>query len=106
MMVRLSPKALRFAEDAARDLADGPRQTWEIWNADRRARSARRAGDYIEVPEGVAEVLFSAVERRIAQMEQHFERDGDPDLGNDIAFLRAVSKTLRTELRQPAEAKF
>ncbi|MER2251647.1 hypothetical protein ABS772_17155 [Methylorubrum podarium] len=92
-MVRLSAKAFRFAEDAthalveARVLRDGPRAAWENWSSEDHTAAA-----YVEVPDPVAEIMRSAVAMRVDQMQRHFDRDDDPDpeIGNDLAFLRNV----------------
>ncbi|WP_342148966.1 hypothetical protein [Methylorubrum sp. SB2] len=101
-MVRLSPKALRFAEDAVRSLPetadrnDPPRIVWDRWREER-APDAVRPGGAVEVPDPVARVLLSAVEQRVEAMQRSFDQGEDEDdaLGNDLLFLRNVRDVLR-----------
>lgn len=104
-MVRLSPKALRFAEDAASHFIDAApardeRQAdWERWRASRDTTEQAVQRGAVEVPDAVARVLMSAVASRVEEMQQTFDENGeDPDLGNDLAFLENVLDVLRAEL--------
>lgn len=104
-MVRLSRKALRFAEDAASHFIDAvpPRHErqaeWERWRESREAALQPVRRGAVEVPDAVAHVLMSAVAYRVEEMQHTFDENGeDPDLGNDLAFLENVLDVLRAEL--------
>jgi hypothetical protein len=102
-MVRLSPKALRFAEDAVRtrpetaDRNDPPRIVWDRWREERTLLDAAPPGGTVEVPDPVARVLLSAVEQRVEEMQRSFDHGEDEDdvLGNDLLFLRNILDVLR-----------
>ena len=103
-MIRLSPKALRFADRAAaayiRVAPAADRDIWERWqaNPDRsglRVTTAESDGR-IGVPEPVALILLTAVEGEIRALRDQCELEGDEDgdVGNDLAFLGSVQSAL------------
>ncbi len=104
-MVRLSPKALRFAEDATRILVRSPaeRETVLTWQRER-GEIAGAGHRYIDVPAAVAKVFLVAIEGMQAEMQERVARteDEEADLGNDLAFLQAIAGSLRSDLSRDA----
>ncbi len=111
-MVKLSPKALRFAEAATRrgiehGLLEGDREA--IWSEWSRQDAWRHADDrlpssagFIEVSDEIASVFLDAIQKMVFDLE-HLSRAGigadhDSDLGNDLEFLHAIENSIRLEL--------
>jgi hypothetical protein len=107
-MVKLSPKALRFAESAAEQVAnaDGFRpdqqRIWQNWSrqtADTVQRApGRPQGGYIELPNAVASMFLHAIGKTLGSVDLKATADEDPDLGNDLEFLQAIKASLESEL--------
>lgn len=103
-MIRLSPKALRFADRAAdaciRVAPAAERDTWEGWqaNPDRSgtARTTTEPDGRIGVPDEVALILLTAVEEMTRALRDRCDVEGDEDgdVGNDLAFLGSVRSAL------------
>lgn len=96
-MVRMTPKALRFADEAAHSYLDreggqgSDREIWAGWTStwDRSRADVPLAGPdgYVEVPDDVAQAVLPAIERMISDMRAQSDAEEDPDLGNDLLFL-------------------
>jgi hypothetical protein len=109
IMVRLSPKALRFAEYALTSAAGTPRfdserdAVWRAWSGDHVASSETvmpAQSRYVEVPDQVGALFLDAIEDFLARSTENAEEAAD--LGNDLVFLRSIEATLRSELgREP-----
>lgn len=103
-MIRLSPKALRFADRAAdayiRAAPAAERDIWARWqaNPDRSgtARTTTEPDGRIGVPDTIALILLTAVEEKIRALRDQCEVEGDEDgdVGNDLAFLGSVQSAL------------
>ena len=103
--MKLSPKALRYAQHAAW-AAVANRSFWSerdaVWTE---AANAPRQDGYVEVSPRLARLFLSAIEEVVAVAETDANRaEIDPDAGNDIEFLRVVAKSLETELQEASRA--
>ncbi len=107
-MVRLSPKALRFAESAAEHVANthgfrpDQQRVWQHWSrqlADtpHPAPQTPDAG-YIELPKSVASMFLHAIGKTLGSVDLEATANEDPDRGNDLEFLEAIKSSLEREL--------
>lgn len=104
-MVRLSPKALRFAEDATRILVRSPAEQDTVRDWQRvRGEIGAEGQRYVDVPTAVAKVFLAAIEGLEAEMQERVARseDEEADLGNDLAFLHVIAGSLRSDLGRDA----
>ncbi len=92
-MIQLSPKALRFAENATRRavtdhvLDRAMQANWRQWQA-----GDKPAGTMIDIPDAIAALFLRAIrhEMNVAQASA----DADPDVQNDVEFLFYVESAL------------
>jgi hypothetical protein len=109
-MIRLSPKALRFAEKAAslaerRSLAGRPDAIRGAWatGSDMPPVGTPATSQYAEITDRAGAAYLDALDKTIPMLEM--AGDLDPDIGNDLAFLSAIRAELQSKLRQLVKSK-
>jgi hypothetical protein len=92
-MIKLSPKAMRFIDRAARDLPADDRSVWE--RVDRDPSKA--------LPDDAAKVALMALERFAGRLRDRLaagglDDDETADLSNDLGFVCAIESDLRKQI--------
>jgi hypothetical protein len=110
-MVRLSPKALRFAESVVEHVANAHgfrpdrQRVWRTWSGRISTGNPpfpqRLQDHYVEVPNPVATMFLDAIGEALGAMDRRTVASEDPDLENDLEFLQAIKSSLERELGRP-----
>ena len=105
-MVKLSPKALRFAEAATTSVVEGRLfeggrvDAWRDWARAEGGGPSRGSASFIEVPEQVG-ILFMLAIGHVIETASPDGQDRDGEAGNDLEFLRSVHASLEHDLGGP-----